>query len=300
MARRKSKKQTKKLIGIIIAIILAFFAYEAKDMVTENVDVSEFAKGDAVYVHFIDVGQGSATLIQRGTTGVIIDAGEKDYGNVIVDYIRNAGITELELAVASHPHSDHIGGLDDVINAIPTEKIILPELEEFNTPTTRVYEDLLEAIYDNGTVAEFVFDEGYHLNFDDDITISAIAPVEQSENLNDMSLICYIDAFDTTFTVLGDAEKDELRSIYNETIYDFGADVIAMGHHGSSTSIYKPYLDAVNADVAIISCGKNNSYGHPHKEALDYINANAMNCLRTDEEGDIVFKVTDEGYSLVE
>jgi beta-lactamase superfamily II metal-dependent hydrolase len=300
MAKRKSKKKTKKLIGIIITIILAFFAYEAKDVITENVDVSEFAKGDAVYVHFIDVGQGSSTLIQRGTTGVLIDASEKDYGYMVTDYVRNVGVTELEAVVASHPHSDHIGGLDDVINEIPTDKIILPELEEFNTPTTRVYEDLLEAIYDNGINAEFIFDEGYHVNFDDDITLRVVAPVEQSDNLNDMSLICYIEAFDTTFCVLGDAEKDELRSIHNETIYDFGADVIAMGHHGSSTSIYKPYLDAVNADVAVISCGKDNSYGHPHKEALDYINENAMTSLRTDELGDIVFKVTAEGYSLVE
>lgn len=299
MARRKSKKQTKKIIGIIIAIILAFFAYEAKDMVTENVDVSEFAKGDAVYVHFIDVGQGSATLIQKGTTGVIIDAGEKDYGEAVTEYIKNVGITEIEVAVASHPHSDHIGGLDEVLNGIPTDKIILPELSYENTPTTRVYEDLLEAIYDNGTQAEFIFDEGYHVNFDDNVTLRIIAPTEQSDNLNDMSLICYIEAFDSTFTVLGDAEKDELRSVYNETIYDFSADVIAMGHHGSSTSVYKPFLDAVDADVAVISCGKDNSYGHPHKEALDYIQANAMTCLRTDESGDIIFKVTEEGYSLV-
>ncbi|MBQ4349595.1 MAG: MBL fold metallo-hydrolase [Clostridia bacterium] len=299
MARRKSKKQTKKIIGIIIAIILAFFAYEAKNLVTENVDVSEFAKGDAVYVHFIDVGQGSATLIQKGTTGVIIDAGEKDYGEAVTEYIKNVGITEIEVAVASHPHSDHIGGLDEVLNGIPTDKIILPELSYENTPTTRVYEDLLEAIYDNGTQAEFIFDEGYHVNFDDNVTLRIIAPTEQSDNLNDMSLICYIDAFDSTFTVLGDAEKDELRSVYNETIYDFSADVIAMGHHGSGTSVYKPFLNAVDADVAVISCGKGNSYGHPHKEALDYIQANAMTCLRTDESGDIIFKVTEEGYSLV-
>lgn len=299
MARRKSKKQTKKLLGVIIAIILAFFAYEAKNLVTENVDSSEFAKGDAVYVHFIDVGQGSATLIQKGTTGVIIDAGEKDYGEAVTEYIKNVGITEIEVAVASHPHSDHIGGLDEVLNGIPTDKIILPELSYENTPTTRVYEDLLEAIYDNGTQAEFIFDEGYHVNFDDNVTLRIIAPTEQSDNLNDMSLICYIDAFDSTFTVLGDAEKDELRSVYNETIYDFSADVIAMGHHGSGTSVYKPFLNAVDADVAVISCGKGNSYGHPHKEALDYIQANAMTCLRTDESGDIIFKVTEEGYSLV-
>lgn len=299
MARRKSKKKMKKLIGLIIAIILAFFAYEAKDVITENVDVSEFAKGDAVYVHFIDVGQGSSTLIQQGTSGILIDAGEKDYGQVVVDYLNDVGVTSLEYVVASHPHSDHIGGLDDVIYAFPTYKVIIPELEEFNTPTTRVYEDLLTAVFDKDIDIDFIFDEAYHFMLNDDIKVHAIAPVEQDENLNNMSIICNVEAFGSKFMVLADAEKDELRSIYNDTIYDFGADVIALGHHGSSTSIYKPFLDAVDADVAVISCGEGNSYGHPHKEALDYINANAMTCLRTDEMGDIVFKVTDEGYSLV-
>lgn len=299
MARRKSKKKMKKLIGLIIAIILAFFAYEAKDVITENVDVSEFAKGDAVYVHFIDVGQGSSTLIQQGTSGILIDAGEKDYGQVVVDYLNDVGVTSLEYVVASHPHSDHIGGLDDVIYAFPTYKVIMPELEEFNTPTTRVYEDLLTAVFDKDIDTDFIFDEAYHFMLNDDIKVHAISPVEQDENLNNMSIICNVEAFGSKFMVLADAEKDELRSIYNDTIYDFGVDVIALGHHGSSTSIYKPFLDAVDADVAVISCGEGNSYGHPHKEALDYINANAMTCLRTDEMGDIVFKVTDEGYSLV-
>lgn len=300
MARRKSKKKMKKLLGIIIAIILAFFAYEAKDVITENVNVSEFAKGDAIYVHFIDVGQGSSTLIQEGTSGILIDAGEKDYGQVVVDYLKEVGITSLEYVVASHPHSDHIGGLDDVIYAFPVDTVIMPELEEFNTPTTRVYEDLLTAVFDKDIDTEFIFDEGYHFILNDDINIHAIAPVEQDDNLNNMSIICNAEVFGTTFAVLADAEKDELRSIYNDTVYDLSADVIALGHHGSSTSIYKPFLDAVDADVAVISCGKNNSYGHPHKEALDYINANAMTSLRTDEMGDIVFKVTADGYSLVE
>ena len=300
MAKRKNKKQTQKLIGIIIAIVLAFFAYEAKDIVMENVDISEFAKGDAIYVHFIDVGQGSSTLIQQGTSGILIDAGEKDYGQVVVDYLKEVGITSLEYVVASHPHSDHIGGLDDVIYAFPTYAVIMPELEEFNTPTTRVYEDLLTAIFDKDIETKFIFDEGYHFVLNDDIKVHAIAPVKQDDNLNNMSIICNVEIFDTTFAVLADAEKSELKGIYDETIYDLSADVIALGHHGSSTSIYKPYLDAVNADVAVISCGKDNSYGHPHKEALDYIDANAMTSLRTDEMGDIVFKVTTDGYSLVE
>ena len=158
---------------------------------------------------------------------------------------------------------------------------------------------MLTAIFEKDIDTKFIFDEAYHFILNDDIKVHAIAPVEQDDNLNNMSIICNVEVFDTTFAVLADAEKGELRSIYDETIYDFSADVIALGHHGSSTSIYKPYLDAVDADVAVISCGKGNSYGHPHKEALDYISANAMTSLRTDEMGDIVFKVTEEGYSLV-
>ncbi|MBQ7294909.1 MAG: MBL fold metallo-hydrolase [Clostridia bacterium] len=300
MARRKSKKQTKKLIGIIIAIILAFLAYEAKDLSTTSVNPDEFAKDDAVYVHFIDVGQGSATLIQQGKKGVIIDAGEKDYGETVVNYIESVGVEEIALAVASHPHSDHIGGLDEVLYAYSASEIVLPELTESNTPTTRVYEDLLIAIDDRDIPARFIFDDTFYCNMTNDVEVIVTAPTEQSDNLNDMSLLCYINCFDTTFFVPGDAENGELRSVYNESdIYDLGADVMAMAHHGSSTSIYEPYLDAVNADVAVISCGKDNSYGHPHDEAMDYITENNMTSLRTDEMGDIVFKVTEEGYSLV-
>ena len=308
MARRKSKKNTKKLFGIIIAIILAFFAYEAKDIVTENVDVAEFAKGDAVYVHFIDVGQGSSTLIQEGASGILIDAGEKDYGQVVIDYLNEVGIKSLEYVVASHPHSDHIGGLDDVLYAFPVDTIIMPELEEFNTPTTRVYEDLLTAVFDNDIKADFIDGkQSYIFGLGDNIDVEVLGPVEQVEDLNDMSVILRANAYDTKFMILGDAEKQELSSAWqrplNKTLSinddTFKSDVIAMGHHGSSTSIHKQFLNAVDADVAVISCGADNSYGHPHKEALDYISENAMNCLRTDESGDIIFKVTAEGYSLV-
>ncbi len=312
MARRKSKKNTKKIASLIVALILAFFVYEARNLNTVNVNTSEFAKGDAVYVHFIDVGQGSSTLIQDGTTGILIDAGERDYGETVVEYLENCGINELEYVIASHPHSDHIGGMTDVIEAYPNIGcVVMPELEEFNTPTTRVYEDLLLSIYDKDIDTDFVLTDkgsrGYGLN--NKIDVEILGPTEQVEDLNNMSLVCRVLAENTTFMILGDAEKRELSGVYKKplnataTAIDtnpFKSDIIAMGHHGSSTSIYEPFLDAVNADVAVISCGKNNSYGHPHEEALEYIENSNMTCLRTDIMGSVVFKVTDEGYSLVE
>ena len=293
------------IFSAVISLNEHFFKNEAIPTWKELYEMSGFSSsaysgafGDFA-VHFIDVEQGDCALVVAGDYTILIDSGEISQKSKVITYIRSLDIDHINMVVASHPHSDHIGGLCDVLERYPAKEIIMPELTEENAPTTRVYEDLLEAIYDNGTTAEFIFDEAYHVNFDEDITLRIIAPVEQSDNLNDMSLICYAEAIDSGFAVLGDAEKGELSSVYDETIYDFSADVIAMGHHGSSTSVYKPFLSAVNADVAVISCGKDNSYGHPHKEALDYIQANAMTCLRTDESGNIIFKVTEEGYSLV-
>lgn len=300
MARRKNKSKAGKL-GVILGIICLLLSLASlKNLDTELVNKSEFSKGDAVYVHFIDVGQGSATLIQQGVRGIIIDAGEREYGDRVVDYMKDCGIEKVILAVGSHPHSDHIGGLDEVISAFPTDEVILPELTESNTPTTRVYEDLLIAIDEKDIDVTFVDEETFYCNMTSSVSLSTLGPVEQSKNFNNMSVMCFVDCFDTTFFIPGDAEKGELESVYEVSdIYELKADVMAMSHHGSDTALYKPFLDAVDADVAVISCGKNNSYGHPHEKLLDYIRDNKMNCLRTDEQGDIIFKVTESGYSLV-
>ena len=311
MARRR--KNNKSIVPLLIVIIISVLMLSGKGDFAlpqggKNTDMSE---SDSVYVHFIDVGQGSATLIQQGKTGILIDAGEREYGEVVVDYIEKVGVSSLEYVVASHPHSDHIGGLDEVLYAYPVDTVIMPELEESNTPTTRVYEDLLTAVFDKDINTEFISGEkGYSFGLNEDIDVEVLGPVEQSDNLNDMSVIVRVSAFDSEFMILGDAEKDELESVYSNPLnYNvsvitdaenaFKSDVIALGHHGSATSVYEPFLNAVNADVAVISCGKDNSYGHPHKEALEYVEDNGMTCYRTDETGDVVFKVTEDGYRVI-
>lgn len=311
MARRR--KNNKSIVPLLIVIIISVLMLSGKGDLAlpqggNNTDMSE---SDSVYVHFIDVGQGSATLIQQGKTGILIDAGEREYGEVVVDYIEKVGVSSLEYVVASHPHSDHIGGFDEVLYAYPVDTVIMPELEESNTPTTRVYEDLLTAVLDKDINTEFISGEkGYSFGLNEDIDVEVLGPVEQSDNLNDMSVIVRVSAFDSEFMILGDAEKDELESVYSNPLnYNvsvitdaenaFKSDVIALGHHGSATSVYEPFLNAVNADVAVISCGKDNSYGHPHKEALEYVEDNGMTCYRTDETGDVVFKVTEDGYRVI-
>ncbi len=312
MAKRKATKRKggkTSLLSVIIMIIaviaVGFFGGDTDTNPTGN----SYTDGE-VYVHFVDVGQGSATLIQDGSVGILIDAGESDYGDTLADYINSCGVDYLEYVVASHPHSDHIGGMLDVLKAFPVGKVIMPELEDFNTPTTRVYENLLSYLIEAGIDTEFVSNtEAYGIGLNDSIDLEILGPVEQVEDLNNMSLICRVRAVNTTFMLLADAEKQELSSVYESplnstaTVFDtdslFKSDIIAMGHHGSRTSIHKPFLNAVDAEVAVISCGRDNSYGHPHEEALEYISDNAMTLYRTDEMGSIVFKCTAEGYEVV-
>ncbi|MCM1545352.1 MAG: MBL fold metallo-hydrolase [Ruminococcus sp.] len=298
--RRKSikAKPTISAIALLIVIISVILGRnnEAFEKVNITADSNITAStSDVVKVHFIDVGQGSSTLVQCGNTGILIDAGEREYGKTVVGYLKEAGIDRLEYVVASHPHSDHIGGIKDVLDSVYVENIIMPQLTEINIPTTRIYENLLLAI-----------DEKHinvmSANFGDKYTVGGaemeiLGPVEQVKDLNNMSVICKIKANSVKFMVLADAEKQELNSIYRRN-YDFRCNVIAMGHHGSRTSIHNEFLQSVNAKVAIISCGRDNSYGHPHEEALEYLENNKIEYYRTDYVGNIVFTCNDKGYAI--
>ncbi len=294
MAKRRRKNKKSLLLSAVVIILLLLGVGVEKN---GGIDTNPYSASDA-YVHFIDVGQGSSTLIQVGDKGVLIDAGEMEYGDYVVEYINSCGIKKLEYVVASHPHSDHIGGITDVIEEYKIGEFIMPELTEMNIPTTKVYERMINALLEKDvevTAAEvgdsFIM-EG--------LTMKILGPIEQTEDLNDMSVICKATVNGVDFMILGDAEKPELSSVYNNVNADFSADIIAMGHHGSSTSIYKAFLNAVDADVAVISCGKDNSYGHPHKEALQYIKANSMTLYRNDYEGDIVFRCAGGEYERVD
>ncbi len=304
MAKRKKGKGKISIIAVIvivIALILGVGSDENTDSTTVDSGVSSsdvIVDSTEAFVHFIDVGQGSSALIQVGNKGILIDAAESEYGEYIADYINDCGIDTLDYVVASHPHSDHIGGMCDVLESYTVGEIIMPELEEFNTPTTRVYENFLDCIIEKDiTVTAAKAGDVYEW---EGISMEIFGPVEQVKDLNDMSVICKVDAYGSEFMFLADAEKPELSSVYETVNMDYSADVIAMGHHGSRTSIHEGFFGAVDADIAVISCGKDNSYGHPHEEALDYINENGMQLLRTDYEGDIVFRCTKDGYERVE
>lgn len=286
---------SKMLSGLIVAVLLAIVAFMQGNgflPATVNPDID-----GEVYLHIIDVGQGSSTLIQQGNEGILIDAGESDYGETVSDYINACGIDTLKYVVASHPHSDHIGGLPEVFRNYDVGEVLMPEIDEDNLPTTKVYERFLDAIADRGFSASYCeVGDTYTMG---DVTMKILGPVTQVSDLNNMSALCKLSVGETDVMVLGDAETKELKSVYNYG-GDFESEILVMGHHGSRTSLYYDFLYAVDPLEALISCGEDNSYGHPHSETIDYLTENEIEYWRTDYSGDIVYRISSDGFERID
>ncbi len=306
MAKKRERNKSKGYFLTLILVLIAIFGTasldgnENKGTKTDSSGTTAVVMGDEALVHFIDIGQGSATLVTAGDKSVLIDTGESDYSYVLSNYINSCGITKLDYVIASHPHSDHIGSMADIINTYPIDTFIMPELTEKNTPTTKVYEKMLDALIENEVNACYS-EVGDVYNLCDGVSFEILGPCEQMNDLNNMSVIVKLTVNGVDFMILGDAEKKELESVYSAyPDGNYKSDVLVMGHHGSRTSIHEEFLGAVDAETAVISCGRDNSYGHPHQEALDYVAENGLMLYRTDIDSDVVFKCLDDGYERVD
>ena len=238
-----------------------------------------------VRVHFIDVGQGDSILIENGSEAVLIDAGENDKGGIVSSYLSDLGIEKLDIAVGTHPHSDHIGGLDTVLKNIPADEVWQPDIPEKVTPTTRTFKDLLDAI-DTCGAKDYIVGPGDTVNICGG-TLDVLGPVKGYDDLNDLSLVMKFTYGEKTFLFTGDMEKPAEADLIASGA-DLDADVLKMGHHGSSTSSGNAFLDLVSADVYVILCGENNDYGHPHREIRDFLKEENAENWRTDLNGHIV------------
>ena len=293
MARRKNAKNNKTLTSIITIVILLIivlasgkvelpFAESDTSGGGTNAATGEFA------VHFIDVGQGDCILVQSGDKNMLIDAGENGNEQTVLDYLDKYSVDSFEYIVATHPHSDHIGGLAEVIEDSTVSNIIMPRLSQENIPTTATYEKLLETVQASGArVIAAVPGNIYSLG---EAEFQVLTPFEQDDNLNNMSVAVRLTYEGRSFLFTGDAEKSVEKQLLNSG-YDLSADVYKLAHHGSSTSNSVAFLEAVDPDYVVVSCGEDNSYGHPHTEVMEAVYDLEPACYRTDTDGSIVFTV---------
>lgn len=249
--------------------------------------------GGMLAVHFIDVGQGDCELIVAPTgETMLIDAGISSSGDDIVDYISELGITEIDVFVATHYHADHIGGSPDVFEAFDILSVLILDCE-VSTATARKLKSDIEK-----EGSEIIYAErGLSLELGD-VDFLTISPKSITDGGgNNDSIMLRMQYGDSRYIFTGDAEKEaeeDVLDYYDKE--DLSADLLKVGHHGSSTSTSTAFLSTVSPSVAVISCGVGNSYGHPHTKTLDKLLKSAKYVYRTDVEGDIV--IMTDGKSI--
>lgn len=256
-----------QIVGNRTLVPLRFISESLGTVVNWNGTTKTATINDSkVKISFLDVGQADSILVESSSgKSMLIDAGNNADSDTVINYIKSEGISKIDILVATHPHEDHIGAMDEVIESFDIGKFYMPKV----TTTTKNFEDLILAVKSKGEA-------------------DIIAPDSTSySDLNDYSAVIKLKCGNETFLLDGDAESISEQEMLNKG-YNLNADVLKVGHHGSSSSTTSEFLKAVSPKYAVISVGKDNDYGHPTQQTLNKLSAANVQVFRTDDSGTIV------------
>lgn len=313
MAKRKTRKRklnASTLIAIVlVAIVLAVgifgcFYEQIMDLFSggssgggggSDDDSPSISDSGSVTVHFIDVGQADCAVICTENGNIIIDAGMNASEEEMKAYIDKIGVKSFKYAIFTHPHEDHIGGAEVIMKNYRVENVIIPDLEA----TTKVYTTMLDSIDKSGANVDII-EAGETFEFSvGALKAKILGPVEIDDDPNNASVITKVTYGKTKLLFMGDAEvPSEELLLRKYRMSELDSDIIKLGHHGSDTSSSIDFLRAVSPDVAIISCGVDNKYGHPNAEIIERLNSQNIDYHRTDKEGSIICTITSDGYTF--
>lgn len=271
------------MITLLAAWMLLFVSACAAVPVKEQTPVRQGSKDEEnLMVHFLDVGQADCILIESGGSFMLVDAGNNEDGELILQYLKDAGVKKLEYVIGTHPHEDHIGSLDTVIDNFDVSRVILPKISH----TTKTYEDVLTSISGKGLkITQPVAGDTYSIG---NAAFTILAPNgEYGNELNNWSVGLRLVYGDTAFVMAGDAEEEAEHDICANGL-ELKADVLKLGHHGSRTSSCEEFLEQVTPTYAVISCGRDNDYGHPHAETIEKLERLGISAFRTDLQGAVI------------
>lgn len=238
---------------------------------------------ETLSVHFIDVGQGDATLITIGSHAMLIDAGDNSMGTTVWNYLQNQGVTSLDYVIGTHPDSDHIGGLDVIIYKFNCKKILMPDCKN----DTATYRDVINSIKEKNYKAVH---PKLHQTFSlGDATFTITGPVSNYSETNDNSISLRLTYHNTSFLFMGDVTSETEPDILAHNT-ELHSDVLKIAHHGSKYSTSETFLSTVSPKYAVISCAKDNKYGFPTARVLNLLRSSGVSLYRTDEQGSLIAK----------
>lgn len=287
-----SKKTGKAIISavfVIFALLAGFLINHFEDGNQAKPTGISVKDGDVMTVEFVDVGQGDCEFIEfPDGKCMLIDSGENYYSDMVEERIKNEGYSAIDYLVVTHPHTDHMGGTSQIISNFEIGEIYMP----YVMSNTKTFENMLEAVDSKGKTINTA-KAGVTISFSEEITGEFLAPVGDGyDEINNYSAVLKLKYNDVSFLFTGDAEELSEREMLESSYSELDADVLKTGHHGSRYSTTDDFLNAVSPQYAVIECGEDNKYGHPHSETLTRLENSGADIYRTDLNGNITF-ITD-------
>jgi competence protein ComEC len=269
----------KLLLAILISVLTILYNFYSNNS-NKNIQLDS----SKMIVHYIDVGQGDSILIQVNNKNLLIDSGPKSDKKKLLTYLSSLNLDKLDYVIATHPHDDHIGNMDHIINDYNVLAFYAPKVQS----TTKNFEKMVESLKSKNLKINVIKKGTDSINLGKNTKVTVFSPNKDSyENLNNYSPVIKIEYGKTSFLFTGDAEKDVEKEIL-ATNEDIGADILKVGHHGSSTSTTNDFLNKVNPSIAVICVGNDNNYNHPNDDTIKRLNENKVVIYRTDNDGTVI------------
>ncbi len=299
MANRKGKTGIKKgcIFIMLFSLFLAVSCFLFRNgIISEDIflatkkDIPKLSENEAE-ICFLDLWQSESILIRTKEKTVLIDAGEIGYGDDIKAFLKSRNIKNIDLLVLTHPHSDHIGSAEDVIDDFVVKEVLMPDIPEESQPEIKLCDDLLYTVKHEKMVLTLA-KPGMKYDFENGAKFEVLGPVsDYGTDYNNWSIVGKFTIGEKSFLFTGDQETEAESDLLNSGA-DISCNVLKIGHHGSSSSSSSVFLNEASPEYAVILCGKGNDYGHPHENTITALYDRKIKVLRTDLDGDISF-VTD-------
>ena len=282
----------KKFLALMLILSLLFCGCEVVYYPAEVPTTPDFTEGETLTVHYIDVGQADSILLETEGKFMLIDGGNKEDGQLVISYLQQQGVEELEAVICTHAHEDHVGGLPSVLAVFPVKAVYAPT----KTYSSKVFDSFLHYVDQQGLEVTIPA-PGDKLALGG-VDMTVVGPVKSYAETNDTSIVVLADYSETRFLFTGDMEtpaENDMLDYWGDRI-DWNVDVLKAGHHGSDTSSGYRFVYEADPEYAIVSVGTGNTYGHPSESILSRYADAGIPLFRTDELGHVI--VTTDGQNI--